>query len=107
MMSNEVSERTAVTDRVLDALRDGYRRSVLAHLHERNRPVDVDRLSERISRADDDFTSTAVDLHHVHLPKLADAGLVEYDPGEKTVDLALDESLAGTVLDLVEEPSLA
>ena len=36
-------------------------------------------------RLDEDETDIAISLHHATLPKLADAGLIEYDPRSKTV----------------------
>ena len=35
-------------------------------------------------RSDEDETAIAVSLHHATLPKLADAGLLEYDPRSNT-----------------------
>jgi len=34
-----------------------------------------------------------IDLHHVHLPKLADAGVIEYDPVSETVQYDGSEKL--------------
>jgi hypothetical protein len=38
--------------------------------------------------ANPDAETVAVSLYHVHVPKLADAGLVVYDPGQRTVRLS-------------------
>ena len=35
-------------------------------------------------RSDGDETAIAISLHHATLPKLADAGLIEYDPRSQT-----------------------
>ena len=35
-------------------------------------------------RSDEDETDSAVSLHQARLPKLADAGLIDYDPQRKT-----------------------
>jgi hypothetical protein len=35
-------------------------------------------------RPDEDATAIAISLHHATLPKLADAGLLEYDPRTNT-----------------------
>jgi Mn-dependent DtxR family transcriptional regulator len=35
-------------------------------------------------RSDEDETAIAISLHHATLPKLADAGLIEYDPRSNT-----------------------
>lgn len=67
------------------------RREVLTALAERAGPVHLEDLVDALGpgpggEAD---ASTAeqvrVDLHHCHLPKLDDAGVVEYDSDEKRV----------------------
>jgi len=35
-------------------------------------------------RSDEDATTIAISLHHATLPKLADAGFLEYDPRSNT-----------------------
>lgn len=37
----------------------------------------------------DDHKRIQIQLHHVHLPKLEDAGLVEYDTDRRTVTLCI------------------
>lgn len=84
------------TDQLFDALADERRRAVLDALSAAEQPVDVHRLAERVAarerRGDDagrpprDAVRRAlVSLHHAHLPKLADAGLVEYDADARVV----------------------
>jgi DNA-binding transcriptional ArsR family regulator len=64
------------------------RRLILSVLRERDGgPVTLDSLAravrDRLADSDRDRSPTKHDLrvsfHHVHLPKLADAGVVEYD----------------------------
>lgn len=92
----------------LDILGDPIRRQVLHDLDPEEGPVTLSDLADRVAnphvrgasavavQSDDanDATATtvtsatervAIQLHHVHLPKLADYGLVEYDRREKTV----------------------
>ena len=73
------------------------RRYVLSYLH-RHKTVPVSDLVDQITAwetgADlealdrNDRTTVYVSLHQTHLPKLADAGVVEYDRDEKTVTLS-------------------
>jgi len=46
--------------------------------------VTVDNLVEILADEDDDRERLAIDLHHRHLPKLSDAGIVEYDARSNT-----------------------
>lgn len=80
----------------LDLYRDRNRRVVLAVLANEQRPLTLTDLT----RAVDEYThrGTAseapsdasrrirISLHHIHLPKLAEAGLVDYDPEEGVVE---------------------
>lgn len=77
-------------DAVLSCLSDDRRRAALATLAEREEPTDVPVLAfevaERVERtAHPDVDALARDLHHVHLPKLADAGLVDVEDGGTSV----------------------
>jgi len=55
--------------------------------HQPTEPATVTDLGAYISeqhRSNKDETDIAVFLHHSTLPKLADAGLIEYDPRSQT-----------------------
>ena len=71
-------------DAVFDVLADDHRRALLSYLQDASE-ASIDELAAVISRQgdayrqDDRESEHAVRLHHVHLPKLADANLVEYD----------------------------
>lgn len=81
------------TDEIHRLLSNGRRRHVLSFL--RTRPgegVDFDRLVAAVAERErpDPGPEThrdriEIDLHHVHLPKLVDAGVVAYDPVDRTV----------------------
>jgi DNA-binding transcriptional ArsR family regulator len=77
-----IDERTL--DAVFDALADDHRRDLLAYLQDANE-TSVDELATFVRRQADgarrgtNGNDIAVRLHHVHLPKPADADLVEYD----------------------------
>lgn len=45
-----------------------------------------------------DEKNLRIDLHHVHLPELADAGLIDYDARSPTVRSHLEASLRETVM---------
>lgn len=79
-------------DAVLEAVANGRRRSVLAALRSVGGPLQRDALAHAIADGEDGSRPSPetvddlrVQLHHVHLPKLEAAGLVEYDAAEGTV----------------------
>lgn len=76
-------------DTLLELVADSRRRAILRHLDESEPgvPVETDALVDRLLATEDDASDSegcrrrlAIELHHHHLPKLADAGLVAYDP---------------------------
>ena len=77
-------------DALFEALADAQRRRILAYLESTD--DDVAAYSDLIEHVADvqagestDDQRVAVNLHHHHLPKLADAGLLEYDARSETV----------------------
>lgn len=79
---------------VFDAVSNERRRHVLYYLDERDNDVAMDSLvdwiasmevgaSERV--ADEHRERIATALHHAHLPRLADIGVIEYDQAARTV----------------------
>lgn len=93
------TEQTTVergSDEVFGALAHDRRRRVLAVLRAAEEPLSLTEVAIELTRRHggpdgpgrEDPADVRVALHHRHLPKLADAGLVEYDAAEKTVALA-------------------
>lgn len=84
------SDRT--TDDLYRLLGSERRRAVLSSLADSDGPVAVDELVDDVAEGErpdpgpgshrDRITT---DLHHVHLPILADAGVIDYDPVAGTV----------------------
>ncbi|QLG60954.1 DUF7344 domain-containing protein [Halorarum salinum] len=75
-------------------LADPRRAHVAELLGEADGPLALDDVATAVAEAEHEgppgpseraVTSTAVSLHHSHLPKLADVGVVEYDADERTV----------------------
>lgn len=70
-------------------------RAILTVLNDAARPLPVTELADRLvardatvvdaADYDDRLEQTLLTLHHEHLPRLADAGLVEYDRDENVV----------------------
>lgn len=89
-------------------LEDPIREYVVLLLRESDSPfalADLAREVAAMGSADDQVaseeavSSTTVSLHHIHLPKLADVGLVEYDAADRLVELGYIPSAYDTVID--------
>lgn len=82
----------ALTEVVLNPVR----RRVLRTLTEQEPPIHVQEVAAGITESPEGFDDSIVALlHHVHVPKLADIGLVEYDSTENLItDVMADAQLA-------------
>ena len=72
----------ATTDRLdvsLDALSHPYRRRILARLHDHNPREEASFSTDSVADDSEDADRVAIEIHHRHLPKLADAGFVDWD----------------------------
>jgi len=71
--------------RLFDALRHPYRRRILMLVSEHN-PRDEEEFSvEDLATEDDDLELLTTELFHAHLPKLAEAGYIEWNEDTHTV----------------------
>lgn len=69
------------------------RRVLLAVLEDRSAPITLEELTSLVANreegidmaAADDLNEVEITLHHGHLPKLRDIGIIDYDPGENRV----------------------
>jgi hypothetical protein len=78
------------TDTVVAALANHRRRAILTYLQQsQSGTATVEELASFIAEHEDEQSRTTLDtdrqnimmsLHHTHLPKLADAGLITYEP---------------------------
>lgn len=85
-MMQEVNDQN-VTDRVLEALAHQYRRNTLCFLAAAERDaVSLEDVSEELaSSSGPPVEDIKASLHHNHLPKLEEAGFVEYDERSGTI----------------------
>ena len=95
----DASTGTISIDEALRLLADRRRRQILIHLQASgDEAVSVDELAAAIAdRAsasgdghEDAVHRTAIELHHRHLPRLADADLVDFDATDATVSYRPD-----------------
>lgn len=106
--SDRRDDRAALDD-LLEALARERRRRVLQYFRERDDDVaTIEALSGYVAAGDegpDETEAIALTLHHVDLPKLAAAGIVEYDErsnaaryrGDERLDRLLEATSAGVL----------
>jgi hypothetical protein len=92
-----------MNDEAMKVLSNATRRRVLEVLHERNSPIDPAALSDESDLYEGPPESFEVSLHHNHLPKLDDAGFIDWDCQRGTIAKGrrFDEALA--LLDVEED----
>ncbi|TYL36234.1 hypothetical protein CV102_23415 [Natronococcus pandeyae] len=105
----EEQQRPVNTDVPFEVLANEHRRHVIRSLCEHETPISIAELAREVAVRkyeanspeipDEEMKRARVLLHHSHLPKLADAGLVTYDPERNLVDTAASTDLE-SVLEL-------
>jgi len=89
---------TAELDSLFEILASGQRRRLLAHLIDTDDGVaTLPELAALIADGDDDRERATIRLHHTHLPKLEDEGVVEYDARSETVRYRGSEAVTAWV----------
>ncbi|MCO8245584.1 MULTISPECIES: transcriptional regulator [unclassified Haladaptatus] len=75
-------------DTLFDALRSSHRRHILLEILDHN-PRDEDEFASNLDDPDDttdgEVEQLKAELHHRHLPMLADAGYIEWNPDTETI----------------------
>jgi hypothetical protein len=95
---------TQTIDRCFDALSDRQRRRVLVTLLDHN-PQTVDFRASDDSISDEVPDELALQMHHVHLPKLADMGYVEWDRTADSIERGAKFEELRPLLELLDEHS--
>ena len=90
-----MAESTEVVTNPFSTLADPVRRYALDYLDEQETPVSLDRLATGVAAWHTDCDPDAVDdatltemrttLYHLHLPKFAEAGYIEWDKDTHTI----------------------
>ena len=110
-MRVEIDDSGAAADRCFEALADERRREVLTVLFQSESSLSLTELAVELTRVDADAREAdaptdgvehrKVQLYHRHVPKLVDAGLVEFDRDRRTVSLAPEFQDAEDTTDLL------
>lgn len=117
-MANELSDGDSAEfdvsgderDQIFDVLSHPHRRFVLDTLLAAETPVEMGTLSTELAewmasapdRSGAERDAVEISLVHGHLPKMADADLIEYDAADRTVTLADRTEEIRTHLRMVE-----
>jgi len=96
-LSSSDVDATLSADTILELLANRRRRYLLYALRGRDEPIELSRLAEQIAGweqdqppdqvAKNEYKSVYVSSVQCHVPKLADAGVVDHDPDNHTVIL--------------------
>ncbi len=97
----------ASTETVLRIVAGPTRREILRHLQETDkRTVSIDDLAEALEAGERSTGAaegrTSIELHHSHLPMLADANLIEYNQGRGSIAYRGDDRVEN-LLEFVSE----
>lgn len=109
--SRRIESATLTPTALFELLANDRRRYVLHYLSQRIGAVSLDDLIEQVARWEDESTRNRrerilTDLHHTHLPKLTDAGVVRYDFERETVELLATADTLADHLQLVTATDL-
>lgn len=92
MITGQQARREEAYTELFDVLTDGTRRRIIRIVRGQSGSITEQQLLDRLtSDTDSDLepetgqTSQFIPLYHVHLPKLAEAGIVEWDRSAETV----------------------
>ncbi|MFC4451678.1 DUF7344 domain-containing protein [Halorussus aquaticus] len=98
-------------DRILKVLRNKERRKIVEHFANSDTDTaSMEALADQLARlsvetdgsAESPTDATRTQLHHVHLPKLEDHGVVEYDSRTGDVRYHSDERVESIVSSLAD-----
>ncbi len=92
-----------ITARALHVLSDRHRRTILKLLREENPRFESEFTISEFLNAVDEPEISEIDLYHAHLPKLADAGFIEWDRDTMTVRRGNSFHAVSVLMDAVEE----
>ena len=113
---NSPEQETLSEDLIFDVLKNRRRRYTLHYLKQQDRPVELSELAEQVAAWENDITVDAITaaerkrvytaLYQSHLPKLDDAGIVDYNQNRGIVELSDAAEQLDVYLDLDAQPDI-
>ncbi|WP_233563503.1 hypothetical protein [Haloarcula sp. Atlit-7R] len=107
-MSN--SEQRIATETALELLTNQQRRQILRRVADTPDGTTVDQLTQHLRGADSlqpdgngSVEHRGIELHHIHLPKLQEANVVEYDTDQGTVHRGREFQDVLSLLEVIED----
>lgn len=101
--TNNNEDHPEVPPEVVDVLRNKRRRDLVIELLDAGDLTMVTLASRVASQTETPLSDVVIELHYVHLPKLTDCGLVDYDSGSGDIALALSPETVEAALDRVQD----
>lgn len=110
LRTDERTTNKSLSD-VFDVLGEKRRRYVLYHLDRQEEPTPLGQLVDQIAAWENDTTAehrnrVCTSLHHIHIPKLENAGVAAYDREANTVELFETVELLQPYLDIAARREL-
>jgi hypothetical protein len=100
MVINRSPAATESVETVFEALSNGRRRKILTYFSGRDDTASLDALTHHIAtERQEDPVSVRISLDHVHLPKLDEMNVLNYDRETETVQRRRVAEQAATVLE--------
>jgi hypothetical protein len=100
MAINRSHAATDSVETVFEALSNGRRRQILTYFAERDETASLDALTHHIAtEGQEDPVNVRISLDHVHLPKLDEMNVLNYDRETETVQRRRLAEQAATVLE--------
>ena len=113
---SDAEEDSLSRDLVFDVLKNRRRRHALHYLKQKEEPVELSELAEQVAAWENDSTVEGISaaerkrvytaLYQSHLPKLDDAGIVEYNQSRGIVELSRKAEQLDVYLELVSREDI-
>lgn len=84
-MADTINTTSDALDESLDALSHRYRRRILTRLHDRNPRDESSFSTDSVADHAADDEHVEIEIHHRHLPKLAEKGFIDWDRDSNVV----------------------